>query len=258
MFNLFFSYLGFEALAQQAGETTEPEKTLPRIFLIGVGSAVIIYGLMALVAVGNVPTAQLANASAPMVMVVRQYLPASASLLVTVGFLFAFVTSVAGNMLAPARMLMTFAEDRVGPKVLAHIQPRFHTPDIALITGLFIGLVLLWTQSFLFMLNAALVAMMLLYIVHTITLALLPFVNPTLYHSARLRPHPAILIAAAVIAAGTMGWMCYKTVAQVWWLLLAWAAVGTLLYGVSIVLGRREGHDYGEVRQIPTEIGDQR
>ena len=40
---LFFSYAGFETLSQVAGETKDPTKTLPMIFVRGVSISVVIF-----------------------------------------------------------------------------------------------------------------------------------------------------------------------------------------------------------------------
>ena len=57
---LFFSYAGFESLAQVAGETKNPTRTLPEVFVKGVLAAVFIFFIMSFVAFGVLPADTLA------------------------------------------------------------------------------------------------------------------------------------------------------------------------------------------------------
>src|SRR5882762_5178709 len=56
---LFFSYAGFEALAQTAGEVKDSTRRLPIVFLKGISAAAVIFILMSIVAFGVLPGARL-------------------------------------------------------------------------------------------------------------------------------------------------------------------------------------------------------
>src|SRR5437870_12080171 len=63
---IFFSYAGFESLAQTAGETKDSTRRLPLVFLKGVTATALIFIAMSAVAFGVLPGARLGASSAPM------------------------------------------------------------------------------------------------------------------------------------------------------------------------------------------------
>ena len=244
--SLFFAYLGFEALAQAAGETKDSRRTLPKVFLFGVLISTGLYFLMSLVAVGVLPWQQLAQSKAPMAEVASVYLPFAAAALVAVGAMLAFATSVNANLIAPSRLLFVFAEDRVVPAFLSRVNPRFRTPLISLSVSTGMSAVLIWTNSYKYSFDIALQAMVLLYLAHSLTIMFLPFLNPELYQTALFRPRPAILVLAGGFAVAALAWMSYRLLLTPghWPLFVVWSAVGTLVFSYSRIRGRRDGFDY--------------
>ncbi|OIQ10477.1 APC family permease [Neomoorella thermoacetica] len=241
---LFLSYAGFESLAQTAGETREARRSLPRVFLVGLSITVVIYFAMSFVAFGNLPYQQLAHSRSAMADVAARYLPFGAAAIVAVGAMMAFTTSINGTLMVPPRVLMVLAEDRMIPGFLAHINPRFRTPDVALTISTGVALALLWTKTLDYILAVTLQAMFILYIVHGIALICLPFVNPRLYKTALVRLHPALLVISGLISIAAMLLFSYAMIIAAWRLLLLWVAVGTGIYLYSRYQGRREGFDY--------------
>src|SRR5262252_3270292 len=70
---LFFSYAGFESLAQTAGETKDSTRRLPMVFLKGVTATALIFVAMSAVAFGVLPGARLSASSAPITDVASVY-----------------------------------------------------------------------------------------------------------------------------------------------------------------------------------------
>ncbi len=58
---IFLGYEGFELIANASEDARDPERTLPRAYLISIGSVIILYVLVALVAVGNLAPATIAT-----------------------------------------------------------------------------------------------------------------------------------------------------------------------------------------------------
>src|SRR5256885_16273324 len=80
---VFFSYAGFESLAQTAGETKDSTRRLPVVFLKGVTATALIFIAMSAVAVGVFPGARVGARRAPLTVVAASYLPWGAAVLVT-------------------------------------------------------------------------------------------------------------------------------------------------------------------------------
>ena len=261
---LFFSYAGFESLAQTAGETKEARRSLPRIFINGILISMLIFVSMSFVAFGVMPHQELAKSSYAMSDVARRFLPWWGSAVVTVGALMAFTTSLNATLYVPARILYVFGEDRMLPQALARISTRFRTPWVSLVVNTGIALLLLWTKSFGYVLNIALVAMFLLYGLHSASLVALPFIRPALYEKAQVRLRPALLVVFGAVSFLSMIYLATVTIARdiagrqgdgqglaLWQLLLLWVAVGSLLYLIGRWEGRRSGFDYK--RQLTKE-----
>ena len=241
---LFFSFAGFESLAQTAGETREARTTLPRVFALGALAAMLIYVLISLVMFGVVPYGELSASQAPITLVASQYLPVGVSVVVTVGAIMAFTTTINSALMVPPRLLYVMAEDRVIPRFIAHVNGRFRTPDVAMTISTAVAVFLLSTQTLSFMLDVALQALFLMYGIHSLSLAALPFVRPTLFRQARVRPPVWLVVAVGLFSAGWMAYFTYLTLPSVAGLLGIWVGVGVVLFVIARVTGRREGFDY--------------
>jgi amino acid transporter len=267
---LFFSYAGFEGLAQTAGETKEARRSLPKIFINGILIAMVIFFLMSLVAFGVVPHQELAASDYAMADAARRFLPAWGGAVVAIGALMAFTTSLNVTLYVPARILYVFGEDRMAPQWFARVSTRFRTPWVSLVINTAVALLLLWTKSFSYVLNISLVAMFLLYGLHSASLIALPFVRPALYEKAEVRLRPALLVAFGLISVVSMAYLAITTISRdiaehaklpegarglaTWHLLLIWIAIGTALYLLARWEGRRSGFDYE--RQLVREWAD--
>jgi amino acid transporter len=60
---IFLAYEGFELIANAAEDARDPRRTLPRAYLIAMGSVICLYVLVAFVAVGNLAPARIASES---------------------------------------------------------------------------------------------------------------------------------------------------------------------------------------------------
>jgi amino acid transporter len=60
---IFLAYEGFELIANAAEDARDPRRTLPRAYLIAIGSVICLYVLVAFVAVGNLAPARIASES---------------------------------------------------------------------------------------------------------------------------------------------------------------------------------------------------
>jgi APA family basic amino acid/polyamine antiporter len=257
---LFFSYAGFESLAQTAGETKEARRSLPVIFINGILISMVIFVLMSVVAFGVVPYQELARSDYAMSDAAHRFLPAWGGAVVTIGALMAFTTSLNATLFVPSRILYVLGEDRLLPRKLASVSERFRTPWISLVVNIVIALILLWTKSFKYVLDVVLVAMFLYYALHSASLVALPFVRPELYRKARFRLRPGLLVPFGAVSVVSMGYLAFSIIASnlnkqkglspdqrglaVWQLLVLWVAVGTALYAIGRWEGRRNGFDY--------------
>ena len=177
---LFFSYAGFESLAQTAGETKDSTRRLPMVFLRGITLTALIFVLMSLVAFGVLPLTRLQSSSAPMTEVASTYLPWGAASFVTLGAIMAITTSLNPTLIVPSRLALIFVEDRLAPAWLGFVNPRTATPVRALTLTVAACLLLLISKQLSLAVNIAVFALILLYFLHSLVFLLLPRLNPQL------------------------------------------------------------------------------
>jgi APA family basic amino acid/polyamine antiporter len=251
---LFFSYAGFESLAQTAGEVKDSTRRLPVIFLKGISVAALIFVLMSIVAFGVLPGARLAASSAPMAEVAAVYLPVGAAWFVTFGAIMAITTSMNSTMLVPSRLAFILSRDGLAPGWVGAIYPRTGTPVFGLTLTLAASAALLIGRQVPLALNVAVFALVILYFLHSLTFLLLPRRNPSLAGLIAVNMSPSLQRAAAWISLASMGvliasqvWQDISTIqGQGLWdrivgqkltsveLAIVWGLIGLALYAYAL------------------------
>ncbi len=238
---LFFSYAGFETLAQAAGETKDPTGTLPMIFVKGVMAAVLIFFFMSFVAFGVLPAETLAQSQSAMADVADVYLPPWGSSVVAMGAMCAFLTSINGAILVPSRMLFVFSEDRLLPPFLAAVHPKWRTPHVSLIISGIICTGLVWSKSAYFLLSIGLFGIFIIYIMQGLALVFLPTINKPLYDSAKFKPPVWVLYILGSVIVISMSFFLFQIIADV----ILWAFVGVFIGTIVYLLGKKSGEKEG-------------
>jgi APA family basic amino acid/polyamine antiporter len=131
---LIFAFVGIEVALIPSGEVKNPARNVPRSAYLALVITTIIYVLIQLVAQGtlgvdlaNYSDAPLAEAAATFLgHVGRTILLAGATISA-----FGFVTS---DILSSPRMIFAFGRDGALPSWFAHVNPRYRSPDVAIIT----------------------------------------------------------------------------------------------------------------------------
>ena len=247
---LFFSYAGFESLAQTAGEVKDSTERLPRVFLKGICAAAAIFIMMSVVAFGVLPGARLQASNAPMAEVAAVYLPVGAALFVTFGAIMAITTSINSTMLVPSRLIIILARDQLAPQWMGSVNRRTGTPITGLTLTLAASALLLISGQIALALNIAVFALVILYALHSLIFLLLPQKTPSLYRCITIRLPSWLQRAAAALSflamSGLIGVQIFedlKTVRSSSFrqriaehsftsleLVLAWGMIGALLY----------------------------
>jgi amino acid transporter len=211
---LFFSYAGFESLAQTAGEVEDSTRRLPWVFLRGLSLTVLIFILMSVVAFGVLPGARLGASNAPMVEVAALYLPVGAAWFVGLGAVMALTTSLNATMLVPSRLLLMLAQDGLAPAWMGAIHARTGTPVCGLTLTLAAAALLLVSGQLALALNVAVFALVILYFLHSLTFVLLPRRNPGLFKQITVAIPTTWQLAAAWLSLVTMGGLIALQIVQ--------------------------------------------
>jgi APA family basic amino acid/polyamine antiporter len=124
---VFFSFLGFENIANLAEEAKQPEKHLPWAIFASLGFATLLYILVALAAVALMPPSELARSHAPLADAARASSPRVAGALGGIA-LFATANTALVSVLVAARVVFGVARKHNLPKILAAVLPGRKTP----------------------------------------------------------------------------------------------------------------------------------
>jgi amino acid transporter len=139
---VFFSYLGFENVANLVEEAKEPERHVPAAILGSLGAATVLYVLVALAAVALLPPAELAASEAPLATAVGTHAPRAAPVLAAVA-LFATANTALVSLLSASRLLYGMAKGGELPRRIAAVSGSRRTPWLATLLVAAIAAVLL-------------------------------------------------------------------------------------------------------------------
>ncbi len=145
----FFSFGGWWEAARMAGEVRDPQRTLPRAFVLGIGLVTLVYILTSIVFLGLTPARGTGNADALAALVGEQLFGPRGGAIMALCVVVSALGSLGAVMLMSPRLYLALARDRLFPARLAGLHPRFGTPARAIVlqAGLAALLVLLGSFS---------------------------------------------------------------------------------------------------------------
>jgi len=130
---IFFAYTGYARVATLAEEVREPRRTIPRAIAITIAGAVLLYVLVALVAVGTVGAPALAATDAPLRAAALRVAPPWVATAVTLGGVTAMLGVVLSQLLGLSRMIFAMARRGDLPAPLARVHPTRDVPTRAVL-----------------------------------------------------------------------------------------------------------------------------
>ena len=116
---IFLAYEGFELIANSAGDVRNPAKDLPRAFFTAVGFVLVLYVLIAAVAVGNLPVDRIVAAKDyALAVAARPFLGQGGFVLITVAALLSTASAINATLYGAARLSYVIAKDGELPVAL--------------------------------------------------------------------------------------------------------------------------------------------
>ncbi|MFT4094846.1 MAG: ethanolamine permease [Niabella sp.] len=142
-------YLGIEGVAMVAEEVKDPQRNIPKGYLLGIGTLVIL-ALGVMVCCGGLGNwEQLSNIDYPLPESISMVLGKNNSLtkfFAGIG-LFGLIASFHGLIIGYSRQIYALSRSGLLPTVLSQVNKRFRTPHWALIAGGVAGLISLFTGT---------------------------------------------------------------------------------------------------------------
>jgi amino acid transporter len=189
--------------------------------------------LIQLVAQGTLGSDRLAHAVAPLAESAGLFLGNFGRVLLLVGATVSSFGYLASDILNTPRTLFAFGRDGVPPKALAHVHPRFRSPDVAIVLYAAIALSLSLISTFEGLAVMANVAALLLYLLcsaaawQLVRRDVRTDGQPFRFPGARILPFVAIAI---------IGWMLAQATLKELTVLGIVLAVGSTLYWARVLI----------------------
>jgi APA family basic amino acid/polyamine antiporter len=198
-----WAYDGWSDVSQLAGEVRNPERSLPLALVGGIAIVAALYMLVQGAIQFILPATTIALSDRPAADALRIIFGAPGAALVTLGMAVSICATFVGSSLSGARVPFAAARDRLFPRSLAAIHPRFHTPFASLILqAVLSSLLLLAVGKFQSLFSLAIVSEWLFYALTCSTVFVFRRREPN-----RPRPYsvngypitPALFIVAALL-----------------------------------------------------------
>lgn len=141
----FFAFVGFEDIENMAEETKDAHKNVPRAILITLVLTVVVYMLVALVAVSSMDQAALANSPAPLADLFTALSGRNGAPIALIATI-AMVNGILVQIVMASRVLYGMANERLVPSIFGRLDPKRQTPVFS--TWFVAGLTIILAVSF--------------------------------------------------------------------------------------------------------------
>jgi len=145
---MFVAYTGYGRIATMGEEVREPRRTIPRAIISALLASMLLYGLVALAAVGAVGAATLADLTAqgraPLELIARQLGQPALGQVVAIGAIAAMLSVLLNLVLGLSRVLLAMGRRHDMPPLVARLNAANTAPPYAVLgVSLLIGLLIL-------------------------------------------------------------------------------------------------------------------
>ena len=175
---IFFSFIGFEDMANVAEEVRRPHKTIPRAIIFSIIITAAIYVLVSISSIRILNWQELGQSAAPLADVASRGLGNEGGIILSIIALFATASTVLITLVAGARILYGMARDGSFPSLLGKVHHKTGTPWIAVI-GIFVtSLAFAFIGDIVIVANIVVFAVIITFAMVNLAVILLRYVRP--------------------------------------------------------------------------------
>jgi APA family basic amino acid/polyamine antiporter len=159
---LIFAFGGYEVIPVPAGESKDPQRTVPFALIMTIVVVTLVLTLAQVIALGTLP--ELAASKTPLADASARIMGATGAVVITLGAVLSTLGNNMGQALSGSRSLFALAENGDVPRVFARVSPRFGTPVVAILFTAAVSLTLATTGTFAGMAAASAVSRLVVYV----------------------------------------------------------------------------------------------
>lgn len=240
-------FLGIESAVEIGEEVRDAERNVPLGIALAIGLTALVYGLVAVTALGLVGPEALAKSTAPLLDAARVPLGDLAVPLIVGAACFSIVKSMNAAALTFSRSLFAMGRNGALPQAIGAIHPRFGTPHRAILFGYVCAMSgLLMPPSLIFLLLAVNVPTMLKYMACSYSATVVARHHPDIHARSALRLSRRTVVAvgyAGVVCALLVGVFGVEADPRPYLLVGCWLVVGLVYWFAK---GRRDSADHAK------------
>jgi APA family basic amino acid/polyamine antiporter len=130
-----FLWTGFLGLTEVGGEIMNPRRNIPRALIVSFFIVLVLYVFQTFALVAIMQWSEVGKIGATAILkAAEQFLPSGAVIFIALGAIMAMLTTINALMLIAARDFTAWGRDGMIPTIFSHINRRFSTPDVSLLT----------------------------------------------------------------------------------------------------------------------------
>ena len=218
-----YAFIGFENSVVPAGETRDPQRTIPRALVVTILATVALYFLIQLAYVSVMPAGQAPDA--PLAALAAVLMGPAGAVVLSLTALASVAGNFLGSMTSTPRVTYALAEERALPRWFAQVSRRWRTPANSILFMAVVGGALALTGSFVWL---AVVSTLARLFVYAASIAALPAARRAAGRSTGIGVS-ALMLGGLLVC----GWAAAQSELRSWLALAALLAVGTLLYALA-------------------------
>jgi amino acid transporter len=217
---VLYAFVGFENSTVPAGETVDPQRTIPRAMIMTLLGTTVLYFLVQISYVAVMEPGE--GGDAPLMEFGRKVAGPAGAMLLTATALFSIGGNLSSSLTSTPRVTFALGRDGLLPRWFGVVSERYHTPANSILFMGVLTTLLALSSSFVWL---AVVSTLARLFVYSASVAALP--------AARRIAGQSVTSAIYVLMAGAFAvclWAALQSEWPAWRMLLALLVVGTLLY----------------------------
>lgn len=222
---VFFSYTGFEAVANLGEETRRPQRDLPIGLLGTLGICSLLYVAVSAVVTGMVDFHHL-DEGAPISSAFKSVGLGWGASLISLAAMCGLTSVILVDIVTMSRIGFAMARDGLLPPRLARLHPRFGTPSVITLATVAVVAVLAASVPLAKLAEMVSIGTLFAFTIVSLAVAILRRTRPDLRRPFRTPLSPVLPIVSAVLCVALMANLAIET----WLRFLVWLAIGLVVY----------------------------